>query len=130
MSETLQHMPDAATRDRLRAAPEGPVVMMNLLKYREPGGRDAFTRYGAITAPLIQEAEGQVILAGKSLVGLTGTDVEWDDVIVVRFPSAARFLAMIESDTYTGQAAPIREEALEATLWLAMQAFPGADASA
>ena len=36
---------------------------------------------------------------------------------------------MIESETYTAEAAPIRAEALEATLWLAMYPFPGFEGS-
>jgi uncharacterized protein (DUF1330 family) len=122
---TPNHMPDAETLERLRNAPAGPIVVLNLLKYREPGGRDAFARYGQITGPLIGEARGRVLFGGKAVAALTGTDIEWDDVLILRFPSAQLFLAMIESETYTAQAAPIRAEALEATLWLAMHPFPG-----
>ena len=118
-------MPDAETLDHLRNGPAGPVVLLNLLKYREPDGREAFGRYGQITSSLINEAGGQLIFGGKAGAALTGTDTEWDDVLVVRFPSSERFLAMIESETYTGQAAPIRAEALEATLWLPVHPFPG-----
>jgi uncharacterized protein (DUF1330 family) len=121
-----QHMPDPETLDRLRnESPEGPVVLLNLLKYREPGGREAFQRYGAITGGLISEAGGQLTFAGTAGPVLTGSDVAWDDVLIVRFPSAEKFLAMIEGDTYQGQAAPIRAEALEATVWMAMNPFPG-----
>ena len=124
MTQT-RHMPDAETLERLRVeSPSGPVVLLNLLKYREPGGREAFRRYGQITAPLITEAGGQMIFAGTAGPVLTGSDVAWDDVVVVRFPSIERFLAMIESDTYSGEAAPIRAEALEATLWMAMNPYP------
>ncbi len=119
-------MPDAAILEQLRnESPEGPIVLLNLLKYREPGGRDAFQRYGAITAGLIGEAGGQLIFAGTAGPVLTGSDVAWDDVLIVRFPSAEKFLAMIEGETYTGEAAPIRAEALDATLWMAMNPFPG-----
>lgn len=121
----LPHMPDDATLATLRSAPAGPVVLLNLLKYREPGGREAFGRYGGVTGPLIAEAGGRVIFAGRAGAVLTGTDIDWDDVLVVRFPSAERFLAMITGDTYLEKAAPLRAEALEATLWMAMHPFPG-----
>ena len=100
-------------------------MLLNLLKYREPGGRDAFGRYGQITGPLIAEAGGKLIFAGSAGAVLTGLDSEYDDVLIVRFPNAKRFLGMIEGQTYTQQAAPIREEALEATVWMAMHPFPG-----
>ena len=118
-------MPDAETLALLHNAPAGPIMLLNLLKYREPGGRDAFARYGQITGPLVGAAGGQVLFGGKAGAALSGTEIDWDDVLILRFPSAARFLAMIESETYTAEAAPIRAEALEATLWLAMYPFPG-----
>jgi len=121
-----EHMPTKETLDRIRnGSPEGPIVLLNLLKYRAPGGREAMTRYGAITAGLIGEAGGELIFGGKAGPVLTGSDTDWDDVLIVRFPSAAHFLAMIEGDTYTKQAAPIRAEALEATVWMAMHPFEG-----
>ena len=44
MDTPVLHMPDAATLERLRSeSPEEPVVLLNPLKYREPGGRDALT---------------------------------------------------------------------------------------
>ena len=123
---THAHMPDAATLDRLRNdSPNGPVVLLNLLKYREPNGRDAFARYGAVTGPLIGKAGGQLIFGGKAGPALSGTDVAWDDVLLLRFPSVDRFLGMIESETYQNEAAPIREEALADTVWLAIHPMQG-----
>ncbi len=121
----IEHMPDAETFERLRKeSPDGAIVLLNLLKYREPDGREAFARYGQITGPLIASAGGQVIFGGTAGPVLTGSDTDWDDVLIVRFPSIESFLGMIESDTYTVKAAPIRAEALEATLWMAMNPFP------
>jgi uncharacterized protein (DUF1330 family) len=122
-------MPDAETLALLHNAPAGPIMLLNLLKYREPGGRDAFARYGQITAPLVGEAGGQLLFGGTAGAALCGSDIAWDDVLILRFPSAARFLAMIESEIYTAEAAPIRAEALEAALWLAMHPFPGFEGS-
>jgi hypothetical protein len=119
------HMPDAATLEQIRSSGDGPIVLLNVLKYRKPGGRDAFGRYGQITGPLIAEAGGVVIFGGRAGAVLTGLDCEYDDVLIVRFANAERFLGMIESEVYTQQAAPIRAEALEATVWMAMHPFPG-----
>jgi len=120
------HMPDAATLERLRKeSPDGPVVMLNLLKYREPDGREAFARYGAISAALIQQQQGELIFGGKAGPSLCGTDIAWDDVLIVRFPSVEHFLGLIESDTYRNDAVPHRADALEATIWMAMHPMPG-----
>jgi uncharacterized protein (DUF1330 family) len=119
-----EHMPDAETLSRLReSSNDGSIVLLNLVKYRAPDGRAAFARYGAITGPLIAAAGGRVIFGGKAGAVLTGSDTAWDDVLLVRFPSVKDFLGMIESETYTGQAAPIRAEALEATIWMAVDPF-------
>lgn len=121
-----RHMPDEEVLERLRReAPEGPVVVLNLLKYREPGGRAAFARYGAITGPLIAGVGGEVVFGGAAGAVLVGSEVEWDDVLIVRFPSVECFLGMIESETYLEHAAPIRAEALEATIWMPMHPFAG-----
>lgn len=128
MSEShTPHMPDAATLEALRNAPAGPVVLLNLLRYRQPAGREAMARYGSITGSLIADAGGRVVFGGAAGAVLASADGsgEWDDVLLVRFPNAQRFLDMITSATYTEQAAPIRAEALEGTLWMAMHPFPG-----
>ena len=117
-------MPDEATLDALRRAPEGPVVMLNLLKFREPEGREAYKRYGAIAATPVRESQGRIIFAGAAGPVLTGSEVAWDEMIVVRFPSAAHFLRMVQSETYAKEAAPVRAEALEATLWVAAYPYP------
>ena len=122
------HMPDAETLDALRAAPDAPIVMLNLIKFREPGGRDAYKRYGAIAATTVGESEGKIIFAGAAGAVLTGSDTDWDEVILVRFPSSAHFLRMVEGETYTEKAAPVRAEALEATLWMAAHPYPGFEA--
>ena len=120
-----EHMPSAETLEALRGSPAGPIVMLNLIKYREPGGREAYQRYGAIAATTVGESQGQIVFAGEAGPVLTGSDVEWDEMILVRFPSAAHFLGMVEGDVYSRQAAPIRAEALEATLWMAAYPHPG-----
>ncbi|MBW2396687.1 MAG: hypothetical protein JRG95_20750 [Deltaproteobacteria bacterium] len=38
----------------------GPVVMLNLLKFREQGGRKAFARCGALSGPLVARQGGEI----------------------------------------------------------------------
>ena len=46
--------PSAAEVEVLRdQVGEGPVIILNLLKYREPGGREAFGSYAALSGPLL-----------------------------------------------------------------------------
>jgi hypothetical protein len=53
----------AALRDQVGP---GPVVMVNLLKFKQPDGLAAMVRYGQITAPLIRRQKGEVVYAGQA----------------------------------------------------------------
>lgn len=101
---------------REQVAP-GPVVMLNLLKFREPGGRDAMARYGQVTAPLVARSQGEVVYAGEAGPVIAGRE-DWDTVILVRFPDIESFIALAADPVYQTEARPLREEALERTVWM------------
>jgi uncharacterized protein (DUF1330 family) len=98
------------------APPEGPVVMLNLLRFREVAdysksphlapaspvsGEEAYRRYAAHTMPLLQKAGSEVLLLGKSRPPLIGpTDERWDLVLLVRHRSAQAFLAFATDEAY------------------------------
>ncbi len=97
----------------------GPVVMLNLLKFRKPDGREAMARYGAVSGPLVLRSRGEVVYAGEAgplVAGREGED--WDTVILVRFPDIEAFIALVADPVYQTEARPLREEALERTLWM------------
>ncbi len=94
---TLRKLPD-----------EGPVVMVNLLRFREQSldgdgtGWDAYRRYSKAVVPMIQKRGGAVLWAGNGEAVALGI-VEgnhWDYVVLVRYPSRAAFLDMMESAEY------------------------------
>jgi uncharacterized protein (DUF1330 family) len=103
-----------ALRDQV--AP-GPVVMVNLLKFKQPGGLAAMARYGTVTAPLIQRQKGEVVYAGQAGPVVSGRE-DWDMVILVRFPDIDAFIGLAADPVYQTEARPHREEALERTLWM------------
>ncbi len=88
---------------------EGPVVMLNLLRFREradythaPGlepeggcsGREAYERYMREMLPLLEASGGAVLFSGTSAPFLIGPpDEVWDHVLLVRQASKAAFLA-------------------------------------
>lgn len=108
----------AATGDQLRALNaldenQGPVLMLNLLRYREQAnyeadsgetpcsGREAYERYGAHVLALIDRVGGKPCLSASALVTVIAPDSEqWDDMIIVRYPSVAAFKSMIFSEDY------------------------------
>lgn len=91
----------------------GPIVMINLLRFREEAaypdgfdaepcsGREAYARYGAVTGQLIGKHGGRPIFAGQVALATIAPDGEdWDDAILVEYPSVAAFREMIESPEY------------------------------
>lgn len=96
--------------------PEGPIVMLNLLRYREVAdysahpdlapqspisGRDAYAIYAAHTLPLLSAAGGEVLFTGSSMPFLIGpADESWDAVLLVRHQSAEVFLSFAQNEEY------------------------------
>jgi uncharacterized protein (DUF1330 family) len=88
---------------------EGPVVMLNLLRFRETAdyshapalappapvsGCEAYSRYMREMLPLLHASGGEVLFSGSTAQFLIGPqDEQWDHVLLVRQASKARFLA-------------------------------------
>ena len=101
---------------------EEPVVMLNLLRYREVAaegfgvdglsGRDAYGEYGRLFAKLHPRFGGEPIWMGKTYTTIIGLEEEqWDICILVRYPSRQHFLDMVHDSEYQ-TISPIREAAL------------------
>ncbi|MFT4572092.1 MAG: hypothetical protein ACI8TX_002193 [Hyphomicrobiaceae bacterium] len=107
------------------AALQGPIVMLNLLRYREQAeypqgygaepcsGREAYHRYGEVVVARIATVGGELVWMGSaqfSVIAPAGE--EWDDVVLVRYPSREAFLEMVAQPEYIA-ATPHRTAALE-----------------
>jgi uncharacterized protein (DUF1330 family) len=92
-------------------ADEGPVTMLNLLRFRPEGGRERYLEYGEAVAPLLEKAGGRVAYAGTASPALLG-EGSWDMVLLVEYPTRQAFLDMVGSAEY-GAIAHLRDEALE-----------------
>jgi len=109
----------------LAAAPDDePIVMLNLLRYRERAaypagfdaapcsGREAYGRYSAVALATVAEAGGRVLWGGAARASVIAPPGEhWDDVVLVEYPSRRAFLAMVTRPDYLA-AAPHRTAAL------------------
>ena len=95
---------------------EGPVVMLNLMRFRERSldgdgsGWDAYLRYSALTVPMIKARGGTLIWTGDAKIVALGEEArgEWDYVALVRYPSIAAFLDMMTSKDYEETCDPHR----------------------
>lgn len=97
--------------------PATPIVMINLLRYRDDAqypagfaaepcsGREAYARYGAAVGALIAGAGGRVLWVGHvAKAVIAPDDEEWDNAVLVEYPSRAAFVEMISSPAYQAAA--------------------------
>ena len=90
---------------------DAPFVMLNLLKFKKQGGRQAYLRYIAEAGPFVEGVGAKVLYFGKANELLNGTE-SWDIVMLVRYPSRKAFLEMANDPGYLKVHA-YREQALE-----------------
>ena len=111
----------------LMASPdEGPVVMLNLLKFKE-GEAESYMRYGDSALAMVAERGGRVVWSGQAQQVLIGDPAaDWDVVVLVEYPSRAAFIEMVSSPEYLAAHAD-REAGLERTVVLACTPASPAD---
>jgi hypothetical protein len=95
---------------------EGPVVMLNLMRFRDEAdysdfpeiapetpvtGRQAYDIYMKHTTPFLMAAGGGLDLMAEGGHPLIGpTDERWDLVLLVRYPNIEAFLGMASNQEY------------------------------
>jgi uncharacterized protein (DUF1330 family) len=106
--------PDRATLAALTGlADDEPVVMLNLLRFREQAsypegsahapcsGREAYARYGVEAVKHVAAVGGKPIWMGEAQLTIIGpSDEPWDDVLLVEYPSRKAFLTMASNPDY------------------------------
>jgi len=93
-------------------AVEGPVMMVNLLKFRDKAryvdgrdsdlsGREAYARYARQMKKLVEESGGRFIF-GAEVAGLLLGEVDelWDQVGIVEYSSSKALLAIASSPAF------------------------------
>lgn len=109
------------TRDQVRQlrdhGRDGPVVMLNLLKFREIAeypaemamapcsGEAAYAHYvHAFSVAVGAVSQAEILYDGpceQLFIGQAGTAAtDWDKVLLVRYPSRQHFLNMMANDSY------------------------------
>lgn len=96
--------------------PGSPIVMLNLLRYRDEAdyteapdlapeapisGREAYQRYSEGVLPILAGIGGGIELFGPCHGTLIGpADEAWDEIVLVRYPDTAAFVGMVSSAEY------------------------------
>ena len=94
-------------------ADAGPVVMLNMLRFRAEAeypagsghtpcsGREAYRRYIEVAERYVQGVGGKRIWLGGAPQTLIGPAHEtWDEVFLVEYPSRTAFLTMVADSGY------------------------------
>lgn len=118
---------------------QGPVVMLNLLRYREiadyskqeelapeseVSGEEAYRAYMEHTLPFLDEMGSEVLFFGRGGPWLIGPEAEhWDAVLLVKHPSANEFLSFAQNAAYL-KGAGHRTAALQDSRLLPIEAMP------
>ena len=100
----------------VRRGIEGPVEMLNMLRFREVAdysrspelapdepisGEAAYALYSAATLPHVHAAGAAVVWVADGSGPLIGDpDERWDRVLVVRYPDVDTFLSMTTNEGY------------------------------
>jgi uncharacterized protein (DUF1330 family) len=80
--------------------PGGPVVMLNLLRFRD-GGQEQYDEYARRILPFLDACGGEIVYAGDgSTVLAAEPGQEWDRVLLVRYPSRTAFSRMVADPGY------------------------------
>lgn len=94
--------PTGSQISELAEGGDGPVVMINLLRFAPDGGRESYQRYGADVLPILERIGAGVVWQGTPdsvVIGDVVADA-WDLVVLVRYPSRQVFLGMATSEEY------------------------------
>ena len=80
--------------------PGGPVVMLNLLRFKD-GGREPYARYVHAIADILPRYDAELLYAGDGSTALVAEDgQDWDAVLLVRYPSRTVFSQMVADPAY------------------------------
>lgn len=113
-------------------AGDGPVVMLNLNRYREVAqyetghpsaalglsGRDAYLRYGMVALDAVTTLGGRILWQSDArMLAVGGADDWYDEVVAVWYPDTGAFLRLVEHPGYV-EAHAHRDAALEGAVVL------------
>ena len=115
---------------------EGPIHMLNLLRFRETAayddgtvatGAEAYRSYGRESGPIFAHLGGRQVWVGKPELMLIGpSDEQWDLAFIAEYPSVDAFVAMLRDPDYRN-AVRHRQAAVADSRLIRMQpAAPGA----
>ena len=99
---------------------DGPVVMVNLLKFKPDGGAESYAKYAAETMKFLLAVGGRLVYRGRYRMPLIG-DEDWDEILLVEYPSIAAFFEMVGNKDYQAISHYRSEALLDSRNWATKQ---------
>lgn len=102
----------ARIRAMFEAGPNGPIFMVNLLKFKDKAvyadgrptslsGRAAYQIYGEAVMKLLPKFQGTPIFAGNvTFLSLGQVEELWDEIAIARYPNRGALAAMSTSEEW------------------------------
>jgi uncharacterized protein (DUF1330 family) len=78
---------------------DGPIVMVNLLKFKADGGAAEYMKYARGIEPILRKIGARLLFAGRGEFCLIGA-AEWDQVALVQYPNKKALLDMTRLPEY------------------------------
>jgi uncharacterized protein (DUF1330 family) len=101
----------------------GPVVMLNMLRFKE-GERDKYEEYGRAIAPFLEKYDVHVLYVGDCSTKLVAPkDHDWDMILIARYPSRQTFASMVADPDYQ-EITSLRSDSLEEAVLQATVPWP------
>jgi uncharacterized protein (DUF1330 family) len=102
----------ARMQQMLEKGPDGPIFMVNLLKFKDKAeyddgretdlsGRDAYMIYGRAVADILPKFGGRAVFAADvTFLALGDVEELWDEVAIAMYPSRADMVRMSLSEEW------------------------------
>ncbi|HME76929.1 MAG TPA: DUF1330 domain-containing protein [Mycobacterium sp.] len=101
MSATLDTTTEQVATLAARPA-DAPVLMVNLLQFKKPGGLERYLQYGREVAPHLERVGATIRYGGTAPAVIIGNGERpwWDAILIVEYPTPAAFIEMVTSPEY------------------------------
>ena len=110
--------------------PGGPVVMLNLLRFSGFAGRESYEQYAERIVPFLERVGAEIVHIGDVSTTLVAPEpyasLEWDAVLLVRYPSREAFSRMVADPEYQ-EITSLRTAGLEAAVLQATDPWDGGE---
>jgi len=101
MSTPFETTPEQFAAMAARPA-DAPVVMVNLLQFKKPGGLESYLQYAKEVTPHLERVGATLRYGGTAAAVILGDGQRpwWDAILVVEYPTPAAFVEMVTTEEY------------------------------